>query len=106
MSTIAQYNMLGGIPPDPQFHHFADDSYQKARLVEELADSLMNRCTRFAKASDLNIEHSLYDGDLLPKLMVAIAEWTGKPDSSHVQMKKLHNLLADALQVVAAKECA
>ena len=105
MSGIQTYNAFGGIPPDPVYH-VADDGYEQSKLIEEYADSLMNRCTKFSKANDLNIEHDLYDGDLLPKLMQAIAEWSGKPDSSHVQMKKLHNILADALQAVAEKECA
>lgn len=104
MGSIEEYNRLGGIPPDPVYH-VADDSYQRSLIVEEYADNLLDKCRKFEFAKALNEEHDIYDGDLLPKIMQTIAEWSGKPDNSHAQMKKLHNLLLGEVQVIAEREC-
>lgn len=106
MFTITDYNQLGGVPPDPAPHHYPDpDAYEHARFVEEYTENLLDKCRKLSFAEYLNTEHSLYDGDLLPTIMQAIAEWEGSPGSSHTQMKKLHNRFLDALEVVAKREC-
>lgn len=75
-----------------------------ARAVEDYTDSLMVDCKNHAFA--LNSEFDLFDGDLLPSLMVEVANWDGSPESSHVRMKAMHNLLANALQKIAEQEVA
>ena len=106
MFTITDYNLLGGTPPDPAPHHYPDpDAYELARIAEEYAENLLDRCRSFEFAKKLNEDHDLYDGDLLPEFLQAIAEWRGNLDSSHTQMKKLHNLFFDAVKRVAKREC-
>lgn len=75
-----------------------------ARQVEDRADSLVADCMTFDGAERINRDHDLYDGDLLPQLMVAVANWTGSTESAIRQMRKLHNLLADAMQKIAEAE--
>lgn len=104
MSEIQKFNMLGGIPPDPVYH-CADDSLEDARMVEEYADSLMDRCKAFKRADALNTEHDIYDGATLPSMMVEIANWTGSSEDAVKRMKALFNILANELQRIAQKEC-
>lgn len=75
-----------------------------ARQVEDRADSMLADCITQEGADRINREHDLYDGDLLPQLMVEVANWTGSTESAIRQMRKLHNLLADAMQKIAEAE--
>ena len=78
------------------------DNLDRARAVEEYADNLMADCKNHAFA--INSEFDLFDGDLLPSLMVEIANWNGSTVSAVSQMRAMHNLLADALQAIAERE--
>lgn len=69
------------IPPE----HPADIH---ARQIEDKTDALVADCMTFAGSDRINQEHDLYDGDLLPQLMVAIANWTGSYESAAKQMRK------------------
>lgn len=82
------------------------DNLERSRSVEEYADNLMADCKVFAVAELTNRDNDMYDGDLLPRLMVEIANWTGSIESSHQRMKAMYVLLADELQKVAEKEFA
>lgn len=84
----------------------SSDIDHQARAVESYADELMADCRVFHNAESINSAHDLYDGNLLPDLMVAIANWTGSTESAATQMRVLHNLLSDALQKVAEGELA
>jgi hypothetical protein len=76
----------------------------RAQRVEDYADAILDCCKNAEMAISVNFEHDLYDGDLLPKLMTEIANWTGRSDDAAEQMRKLHNLLAEALHEVAEGE--
>lgn len=75
-----------------------------ARAVEDYADNLMSECLTLAGAGGINKSHDLYDGILLPQMMQLVSIWTGSTVSAVMQMRQLHNLLADALQAIAEKE--
>lgn len=90
---------------DSDEHRFEPDNLDHARAVEDYADELMADCKEVYKAELINSEHDIYDGDLLPRLMVEIANWTGSIESSHERMKAMHNLLANELQKIAEREC-
>jgi len=70
--------------------------------VQDYADNLMDDCKRLSLARLTNQDGDLYDGDLLPLLMVEIASWTGK--DSDERMQKMRTLLADALYKMAERE--
>ena len=76
----------------------------RAQVVEDMADNLLAECVTVAGADRINDEYSLYDGALLPLLVVEIANWKGTTESSGEQMRKLHNLLANALHEIAEGE--
>lgn len=76
----------------------------RAQRVEDYADHLMEECKNAARADQINRDSDMYDGDLLPFLMEAIACWSGRSDDATEQMRKLHNLLAEALHEVAEEE--
>lgn len=78
----------------------------RAKRVEDYADMLLSECLHLDLASRINREFDLFDGDLLPELMVEIANWKGTTESSGEQMRKLHNLLANALHEIAERETA
>ena len=80
------------------------DHMQQARAIESYADELMSDCRVFANAEAINYHESLYDGDLLPKLIVEIAKWDGSSLNASVQMKAMFNLLADEFQKIAERE--
>ena len=79
-------------------------SAMRAKTVEDYADNLMDDCKVLAMAELTNRDNDLYDGDLLPKLMTAIANWTGDIYDSHARMKQLHVLLAGEFQKIAERE--
>lgn len=91
---------------DSDEFRFEPDNLERSRSVEEYADNLMADCKVFAVAELTNRDNDMYDGDLLPRLMVEIANWTGSIESSHQRMKAMYVLLADELQKVAEKEFA
>lgn len=110
MNDIRSYNELGGIPPDV-IDMIESSNPLRDQAVEDMADNLLDDCKQFAKAEAINAEHSLYDGELLPSLMVEIANWSGRSrddrhDNANAQMVKLHNLLANALHEIAEREVA
>lgn len=80
------------------------DNLDRAKLVEDYADNLMTECLTLAGADRINQANDLFDGDLLPQMMHAVACWQGSGASAISQMCTLHNLLADALQAIAEKE--
>ena len=80
------------------------DDMDYFRAIESYADELMSDCRVLANADALNESESLYDGDLLPKLIVEIAKWDGSSLNASVQMKAMFNLLADEFQKIAARE--
>jgi len=92
--------------PGQPIYRFEPDNLDHAKAVEDYTDNLMADCKRFEIADCINLENSLYDGDLLPRLMVEIANWTGSIESSHERMKRLHNLLSNELHKVAERETA
>jgi len=92
--------------PGQPIYRLEPDNLDHAKAVEDYADNLMADCKRFEIADCINLENSLYDGDLLTDLMVEIANWTGLPESSHLRMKAMWNLLANELQKIAEREVA
>jgi hypothetical protein len=86
---------------------FEPDNLKRARAVEEHADKIMDECRKLDNAEFFNTAYDLYDGDLLPQLMQAIANWSGSsivgPCNSDEQMRALHNLLANALHDIAER---
>jgi hypothetical protein len=68
----------------------------------------MDDCKRPSLARLTNQDGDLYDGDLLPMLMVEIAQWNNSSyhlyNNAEMQMRKLRNLLADALYKMAERE--
>lgn len=91
---------------DSDEHRFEPTNLDHARAVEDYADNLMDDCKILGRSMHINTENSIYDGYLLPSLMVEIANWTGSIESSHERMKAMHNLLADELQKIAEREVA
>jgi hypothetical protein len=93
---------------DDERIRFEPDNLDRAKLVEEYADNLMAECKDFNAAERINRGHDLFDGDLLTDLMVEIAQWNGSQyygeHNAAVQMRKLYNMLANALQTIAEKE--
>jgi len=96
-------NRMPCITDSDEFRYPEED---RSRSVEDYADNLMSDCKDFKLAALTNRDGDLYDGDLLPRLMVEIANWTGSMESSHQRMKAMYNLLADELQKMAEKEFA
>lgn len=78
--------------------------HMAALAVEQKVDDMLSIAKYMATASWMNTEYDLYDGALLPSLMVEIANWDGSSESAGKQIRKLHNLLADAFQKVAERE--
>lgn len=89
---------------DDERIRFEPDNIDRARAVEDYADNLMAECKVLVFAAVVNSENDLYDGDLLPRLLVEIANWTGLIESSHERMKAMHVLLANELQKIAERE--
>ena len=83
-----------------------DEPYNVGRMndIEDYADTIMDECKSFKRAASINSDYDLYDGDLLPKLMVEIAKWDGSSLNAAVQMKAMFNLLADEFQKIAERE--
>jgi hypothetical protein len=81
-----------------------EEADPRAQDVEDYADNLLADCMDLAKAKAINFDNDLYDGDFPPKMMQAIANWTGSTESAVKQMRVLHNLLADELQKIAERE--
>lgn len=88
---------------DPRIR-FESDHMQQARAVEAYADELMADCRVFANAEAINSDNDLYDGDLLPSLIVEIAKWDGSSLNAAEQMKAMFNLLANEFQKIAERE--
>lgn len=88
---------------DSDEHRFSPVS-PRAQAVEDYADNLLAECIWLDGARSINTKHDMFDGELLPRLMVEIANWNGSTVSAVSQMRALHNLLADALQSIAEKE--
>ena len=76
----------------------------RAVRIEGEADWMLSECKDFNAADRMNRDHDLYDGDLLPMLMVEIANWTGRSDDAAERMRKLHVLLAGEFQKIAERE--
>ena len=89
--------------PGQPIYRLEPDNLDHAKAVEDYADNLMADCKVLAMAELINRDGDLYDGDLLPRLMVEIANWTGSIESSHERMKAMHNLLANELQKIAER---
>ena len=92
-----------GTPPDPETG-LPPDNLLLQRMIEEGADVLLDECRNPGVAANLIAQHDLAETDLLANMMQAVAEWTGRTSSGAEQIKKLHNLLADAMQTIATKE--
>ena len=98
-------NRIPSILEDSRWWDQAEENYaSQQQRVEDFSDNLMSECITLKGAERINNEYDLYDGNLLECLMVEVANWTGSTESATTQMKKLHNLLADALQEVAERE--
>lgn len=97
---------LCGYRDDERLWDQADTAHEmhRARAVEDAADMLLADCMTVAGADTINREYDVYDGDLLPSLMSAVANWTGSSESAARQMRVLHNLLADELQKIAERQ--
>jgi hypothetical protein len=95
--------MLCGYRDDPRQWE-EPENMEYFRAVESYADELMSDCRVFANAEAVNDDNDLYDGDLLPKLIVEIAKWDGSSLNAAVQMKAMFNLLADEFQKIATRE--
>lgn len=76
----------------------------RARKVEDHTDSMIELCKSLDYCIKLNADYELGYGDLLPKLMQAVASWTGSSSDSHRTVLALHNILAAALQDIAEYE--
>jgi hypothetical protein len=76
----------------------------RAQVVEDMADNLLAECITLEGAERINLEFDLFDGDLLPRLMVEIANWKGTTESSGEQMRKLFNIVAEQLHKIAEGE--
>jgi hypothetical protein len=98
--------MLCGYRDDERLWNAQADAADEARQrrIEDYADLLLADCMNPVHAESINNENDLYDSDLLTRMIVAVANWTGSTESSVTQMRKLHNLLADALQGIAERK--
>ncbi len=94
-----------GTPPDPVEPGLPPDDLTFARMIEETADVMQSECRDLDTATFIVRQYDLNDDPaVMGALLQAIAQWTGSPDSSHAQMKRLHNLMADQLQAIAERE--
>lgn len=91
-------------PPNELAPAWESEDMNTMRAIELFADELMEDCKVFKNAKSVNEYGDLYDGDFLTKLIVEIASWDGSTESANVQIRKLHNLLADELQKIAERE--
>ena len=80
------------------------DNLDRARAVEDYADKLMAECVTLSGADGINKAHDVYDGGILPSLMVEIACWTGSSEDAVKRMRSIFNLLADEFQCIAERE--
>lgn len=78
-------------------------TYEIGKQIEDYADNLMAECVTIKGSEIVNLSNDLYDGDLLPKMMNIIANWTGSTESSVQQIRKLHNLLSDVFIDIARR---
>lgn len=95
-----------GYLDDPRLWDQAETAHTQARAqeVEDMADNLLADCITVEGAEAVNMDNDLAEGLLLARLMSAVANWTGSTTSACEQIRKLDNLLADALQDVAERK--
>lgn len=100
--------MLTSHPDDPACRFYEDSraDYQRAQDIEAYAEELMSDCRVLVNAQSINEDNDLYDGDLLPRLMVEICQWNGSSLNAAERMKALFNIMADEFQRIAEKEIA
>lgn len=82
---------------------FDSASERHARMIEDQTDALVEQCRDQDFCARLNSDYELGYDDMLPRLMQAVASWTGSSSDSNRAMRALHNILADEMQKLAER---
>lgn len=102
MNDIAEYNRLGGIPPDAPWYDEPDLMGDRQQSVENHTDYLLEECKAEQYAYNLIVDYELIETNAA--MMAAVANWSGSSADAADVMRKLHVILADGLQIVAESE--